>query len=113
MLQELAVAGQFIVKTKPLAAVADFDESRIEFMPFTRRGICGRSEGFVVSRKKWISAKQVQNIGQNKFLVLLFMIQAKLNNPNELVFVVVSKEMDDTGINVAAVGENVTLQWAG
>ncbi len=94
-LHKLTMPRPLIVKGKPLASVSDPVEAFRKGHPF-QWGDAGRTGGgsLDIGRVEWIAREDVLDVGEHQFLVLLFMMQAKGHD---------GEQVKDMLIDVAAV----------
>jgi len=76
----------FVVEGKARAGVADLDQATVLRQPFQRHGGLGRGVGGrcrrsrlgrPVHRLQRVARQQVQQVGEDQFLVLLLVVQAQ------------------------------------
>ena len=80
------VARAFIVIGEALAVMADFENAAVEGDPVERRRMAGADAGssLAVSGLKRLGGEQAQDVGEQKLLVLLLVIDAELDQLGRL-----------------------------
>ncbi len=80
------MSGRFIVECETLAFMADFNEARVEAVPFHR----GDGNGLrlfrrAVNGRQRILSEEMLDIGNQEFLMLLFVVQSEQNDIELLI----------------------------
>jgi len=81
-LQQDLMRGQLVVKTETLCSKADGVNSSRHFDEFIRRCLCRASlPRAIISRRNRIFCKGVQDVGEQKLLMLLLVVQSDFEDP--------------------------------
>ena len=83
-LQIDGMAGLFVVETKLVASIAKLHGAGNQRMPAQRRRWRVAGSGTGVGRQQRILREQVQDVGQQQLLMLLFMLQAERHDRAQL-----------------------------
>ncbi|MCY1362233.1 hypothetical protein D9M69_489380 [compost metagenome] len=114
-LQVDLVARPLAVKGKALAAMADLDHAAVEADPVGRRARVGDHRLGQLRRKgrpQRILREQVQDVGQQQFLVLLLMLQAERDQRSLRVGLGAAKQRHHRLVHGLAVGQHLVQRRA-
>jgi len=81
-MDQSVMGGRFVVIAKAAARMADADNTATEAAPAVRlhrAGLSRRRFALAIGGLERVLREQVQDVGEQQFLVLLFMIDAKLD----------------------------------
>ncbi len=101
--QKAAVAWAFVVEGEPSAGMPGLDQPTFELHPFQRhRRHRHQRPARPVHRRERVARQQVQQVGEQQFLVLLFVLQAQIDQGDQIATWCLRKQGEHTRIDRCA-----------